>query len=199
MKRKSLTSFCCVFLCQLVSTFDALIVDISSDKISFPRSTSNAPRIRINDYHELRSKLLNLHYQLAGSRNTNTTSSSSWRWGFFKSIKDTPRHETTSVNCSKMADSTPPYSLSADDERLCHQFCSIVNNHLLLIARRAATYTITDIRNDNQRVSMLLEESFVDSYIHSNGSKKFGKAHDTLTRGTTWPCSVNIGVNASTA
>ena len=172
-------------------TFDALIVDISNDKIRLPRS-SNSLKIRINGHDILKDRLSSLHKQLRenGSNlgssicdgSSNGSNTVGRRWSFFKSSRQDTKQEfsrTDSMN-SDIEDalsSRPynPYSISVADDGLCSQFCAIVNNHLLAIARRAATYTITDIREDNQRVSVLLEESFVNSYSNPDVSKKVGK------------------------
>ena len=165
-------------------TFEVVVIDLRNDTVI--QTGTEAPRL--NDYDELRKKLADEHRLLrhedtrnAGASSVGTSLSSYSLWTLFGSSKPSTTSSGSSgsgkinprpkTKCSEDTSgrSLNPFRISNDDAKLCARFCSAISSHLTAIARRAATYTITDVRQD-QRVSVLLEESFVASYAASGSS-----------------------------
>lgn len=65
------------------------------------------------------------------------------------------------------ADAHPLYEISPEEEELAASFASIVRHHLMSLTSEMAGYMITDVSGpskSNDRCSILLKESFIDSF-----------------------------------
>ena len=163
---------------QTESSFDSVVVDIVDGKVFMPQqdaSSSHGLPPRLNDHDTLRQNLTGV-YDLLSSR---PKAGGNRGWMFFGGAGPSTSGEPLARNERQPAAGADLFSLPEREGRLCTEFCSILSNHLISIARRAATYTITDVRGNDRR-SVLLEDSFIKSY--ASGKKKVtffsGRAQD---------------------
>ena len=152
-------------------SFESVIVDIVNDSVLMPRAgDAREPAPRLNDLDALRQGLSKVYDELSCRPRAHPRG-----WGIF--ARPSTSSEARPPDAPGRADS--PFSMPQAEERLCREFSAIFSEHLASIARRAATYTITDVRGSDRR-SVLLEETFIKSYAATRrrGASFFGWAHE---------------------
>ncbi|CAA7390636.1 unnamed protein product [Spirodela intermedia] len=71
----------------------------------------------------------------------------------------------TRLSCEDfLAKRHPVYRCSEVQAEAAHQFLSILRNYLESLCSNLRSHTITDVQSSNDRVSLLLKESFIDSF-----------------------------------